>query len=171
MNIGLVSALLDINRFMGIGDLREAESALMENIQIQWLVKESSFYLAVVSARKGLLQEAQDRLAETAQADTQQLTKHEESYRLQAEIELARSGGSWYEAVTACQELIEIYKRGEYHWEWARQLIDLGDVLLGRDEPGDHERAEEAYRQSLEMFTEMGALGYIRVLEDRLRGM
>jgi hypothetical protein len=39
---------------------------------------------------------------------------------------------------------------------------------MGRDLPGDREGAEQVYRQSLEMFTEMGAAGYIQVLEERL---
>jgi len=54
---------------------------------------------------------------------------------------------------------------------WARSLIDLGDALLGRNEPGNHERARQTYRESLDMFTEMGAPGYIKVLEKRLGEM
>jgi hypothetical protein len=67
--------------------------------------------------------------------------------------------------------LIDIYRAGGYKWNWARQLIDLGDVLIGRGLPGDREQAEHVYRQSLEMFTEMGAPGYIQVLAQRLEGM
>lgn len=37
-----------------------------------------------------------------------------------------------------------------------------------RNEPGDLERARDIYKQSLDMFTEMGAPGYIKVLEERL---
>ena len=48
---------------------------------------------------------------------------------------------------------------------------DLGDALVARNEPGDLERAQEAYRQSLDMFTEMGAPGYIKVLEERLEDL
>jgi hypothetical protein len=44
----------------------------------------------------------------------------------------------------------------------------MGEALIGRDLPGDRERAEQVYHQSLEMFTEMGATGYIQVLEERL---
>lgn len=49
--------------------------------------------------------------------------------------------------------------------KWARKLIDLGDAFIGRDGPGDLERAVGAYQQSLEMFTEMGAL---QEFEERL---
>jgi len=53
-------------------------------------------------------------------------------------------------------------------WIYARALIDLGDSLSGRNEPGDLKRARETYQESLDMFTEMGAPGYIKVLEERL---
>ena len=92
-------------------------------------------------------------------------------YRLSAEAELARAEGCWDDAVSKCKALIDIYQAGGYRWNWARRLIDLGDALVGRDLPGDREQAEQAYRQSLEMFTEMGAPGYIQVLEERLGGM
>lgn len=65
---------------------------------------------------------------------------------------------------TTRQELIEIYQRCGYRWEWAPWLIDLGDVVLNWDRPGDHEQAAKACLQSLEMFTEMSASGFIRVL-------
>ena len=47
-------------------------------------------------------------------------------------------------------------------------LADLGDALAKRNEPGDLERARVTYQQALDMFTEMGAPGYIQVLEERL---
>jgi len=40
--------------------------------------------------------------------------------------------------------------------------------LLARCHPGDLERALETYQQALDMFTEMGALGYTKVIEERL---
>ena len=43
-----------------------------------------------------------------------------------------------------------------------------GDTLAGRNEPGELDRARETYQQSLDMFAEMGAPGYIKVLEERL---
>ena len=57
--------------------------------------------------------------------------------------------------------------------EMEAQCDILGDAavdaaLVGRNEPGDLERARETYQQSLDMFTEMGAPGYIKVLEERL---
>lgn len=49
-----------------------------------------------------------------------------------------------------------------------RQMIDLGDAYRGRGAYGDLEFVRSTYQQSLEMFTDMGAPGYIQVLEKRL---
>ena len=166
-NISLVNAILELHRFTDMDNLAEAEVALLENIDIHWHVIESYLLLSIISSRKGMIQEAYERLAEAAQTST----KQEESCRLQAEAEYSRAEGRWDDALTFYRSLIGIYQRGEYCWEWARQLIDLGDVLLGRNQPGDRERAKETYRQSLEMFKEMEAYGYCEVLEKRLQDM
>lgn len=60
------------------------------------------------------------------------------------------------------------------HWSnflYFLLVTDPGYTLLNRGGFGDREWLEQAYRQSLGMFTEMGAPGYIRVHEERLGGM
>jgi hypothetical protein len=66
---------------------------------------------------------------------------------------------------------MELLRDHGYRWGWARRLIDLGDALVSRSEPGDRERAMQAYQQSLELFAEMGAPRYIDVLNERLAGL
>jgi tetratricopeptide (TPR) repeat protein len=168
INFDLAGILMEMNRFAGLDDLSEAEAALLENIDMRWMVEESELLLAAILARKGQRQEAQNHLASVLQEYGPDLTKLQQSYRLQAEMELALAEERWDEALAACQALIDNFQAGGYRWYWARQLIDRGDALLKRDGPGDREAAEQAYRQSLEMFTEMGAPGYVRVLEERL---
>ncbi len=53
--------------------------------------------------------------------------------------------------------------------EMEAQRAILSDALARRDETGDMDKARETYQQSLDMFTEMGAPGYIKVLEKRLK--
>jgi hypothetical protein len=66
---------------------------------------------------------------------------------------------------------MELLRDHGYRWGWARRLIDLGDALVGRGQPGDLKRAQQVYQQSLEMFTEMGAPGYSEVLNPRLAAL
>jgi hypothetical protein len=92
----------------------------------------------------------------------------EREMRHRVEFELARAERRWEEAVTACEFSIEIHRNCNHLWGLAHRLIDLGDVHLGRNQFSDLERARETYQQSLDMFTEMGAPGYIKVLEERM---
>ena len=170
MNIYQATACLERNRFTGSDDLTLAEAALRENIEIKSRSITSRFLLVTLSAYQKRFSEAREQLDEIIDDLAQPVNKPDMVSRFQAEAELARVEGRWEEAITNCQSLIDIYQAGGYRWLWARQLIDLGDCLLGRDLPGDREQAEQVYRQSLEMFTEMGATGYIKVLEERLEG-
>ena len=88
-----------------------------------------------------------------------------------AEAELALAEKHWKDAVATCNTAIGVFKECGHKLWWARQLIDLGDAYLGRDEPGDLQRARETYQKSLGMYTDMGSPGYIRVLEERLADM
>jgi tetratricopeptide (TPR) repeat protein len=170
-NLDLVDACLELNRFGGMADLSEAEAALRENIQMGWDMIRDRFYMVVIFSRQERFAEAREWLAEVIDDLDQPNSKPNVVFKFDAEAEFARAERRWDEAVSACRAQIDIYQGGGYRWPWARQLIDLGDALIGRDGPSDRERAEGAYRQSLEMFTEMGASGYIQVLEERLGGM
>jgi tetratricopeptide (TPR) repeat protein len=142
----------------------------LENIDLHYYNYQSKFLLANISTRMGLIQEARDRLSAALQDSTQISFQTREAYRLQAEAEIASAEQNWDQAISSCQALIDIYLQGGYRWKWARHLIDLGDAHLGRGGTSDRAQAEQAYRQSLEMFTEMGATGYVKVLEERLGG-
>jgi class 3 adenylate cyclase/tetratricopeptide (TPR) repeat protein len=170
-NFDMANACLELNHFRGMPDLTDAEAAFRENIKIKFQPIPTSLLLVVVSSRLERFTEAHERLAEIIKRLNHPIPKGVEVYRFIAEAELARAEGRWEAAVTNCQALVDIYQAGGYRWRWARQLIDLGDSLVSRNLPGDQEQAVQAYRQSLEMFTEMGAPGYIQVLEERLEGM
>jgi len=58
-----------------------------------------------------------------------------------------------------------------YRWSWAHELIDLGDASIGRDESGDMQQTHQAFKQSLDIFTEMGADRYVEDLQVRLNAL
>ncbi len=170
-NIFLAESCLELNRFKGMADLSEAEGALRENIEIGWYPIQSRYLLVIILIRQMCIPEAREQMAGIIKDINQPSNKEEEMYKFRAEAELVRAEGYWEEAVSKYKTIVDIWQAGGYRWNWARQLIDLGDSLLGRDLPGDREQAERVYRQSLELFTEMGAPGYIQVLEQRLGGI
>jgi len=170
-NYFLANSQLELNRFDSLGDLSEAEERMKENIDIGWLRYISYLLLVIVYARIDQFGKAKDILLE---AEKHAYTIEDNGMvqaRSSAEFELAFAEKRWNDAVKFSEKTIAIMKSSKHHWKLARKLIDLGDALIGRNEPGDLERAQEIYQQSLDMFTEMGASGYIKVLEDRLRDL
>jgi tetratricopeptide (TPR) repeat protein len=172
-NIGSASLILELTRFGMDADLSEAENALMENLEIGQLRLEAYFTLVAIYARQGQLSAAWDQFHHSldeippTSRDNNLFTVN---YAI-AEFELALAEERWPEAVEASNAAIEGYRNCGHRWGWARRLIDLSDALAGRNETGDLERARETYQKSLDMFTEMGAPGYIQVLEERLEGI
>jgi class 3 adenylate cyclase/tetratricopeptide (TPR) repeat protein len=170
-NIDLTDILLELDRFDDLNDLSEAEAALEENTKIDWLAVQTHFHKVIVAARMKYFGKAhqQYKLAKSKLSGFDDNMEKEITSR--AKFELAFAEQRWKDAVIAINTSIEILKSCGFNWAWARRLIDLGDALVGRNEPDDLERALEIYQQSLDMFTEMGAPGYIKVLEERLGGL
>jgi tetratricopeptide (TPR) repeat protein len=170
-NFDLAMAIIESNRFELMDDLSMAESALKENIEIGGTLSlDSKFLMVEVYIHQGRISAAQDQFAQ-AQDGISPAVRGNNLFRVlraNAEIELALAEDRWDKAIEASSSSIEIYKNCGHRWGWARRLIDLGDALVGRDEPGDMQHAKETYQQSLDMFTEMGAPGYIKVLQERL---
>jgi tetratricopeptide (TPR) repeat protein len=166
---------LELNRFEGYGEWIETESALSETIEISesrvWDGYESNCKLAMVFARQGRLSEAKQQMEQAEQTRKRTEYAMDKIHKLLVEIELAFTTGRWQEAVNACEKRRDICKSMNAQGIETRSLIDLADALRNRNDPGDRERARETYQQSLDMFTEMGAPGYIRVLEERLAGI
>ena len=168
IELALVS--LELNRFGLLNDLTESESALMENIEIDHRPVQSHYMLCAVYARQEHFPEAADLILQPMDDKT---FKGGENNRLvasraMAQAELALVEECWQDAIDASHTAITVFKACDHKLWWARQLIDLGDAYLGRNEAGDLERARETYQQSLGMYTEMGSPGYIKVLEERL---
>jgi tetratricopeptide (TPR) repeat protein len=161
--------MLELNRFGYNDDLSEAESILLENIEDNLSPVFSNSGLVFVYIQQGRLRDAHNHFTQSKKLLTQsKITIFGKVFSPWIEYEFAIAEGRWGEAITASESLFENYQRGGYRYRSTRQLINLGDALVGRNEPGDLDRARETYQQSLNMFTEMGAPGYVKVLEERL---
>jgi tetratricopeptide (TPR) repeat protein len=167
-NLDLTGIILELNRFADLNDITEAEAALEENTKIDWLAVQTHFHRVIVAARMKRFGKSR-QIYERAESMLSGFDGNmEKEITSNTKFELAFAEEHWGVAIAACETSLEILQGCGQIWRWARKLIDLGDALIGRNEPGDRERAQETYQQSLDMFTEMGAPGYIKVLEERL---
>jgi class 3 adenylate cyclase/tetratricopeptide (TPR) repeat protein len=165
--------ILEQNRFGHCDDLSEVEIGLLENIDQSPIELYSRYYLVIVYIRQGKLQDARDQLVRANKLLSELKSNIYSPQYLQSkiDIEMAITEHHWEEAIDACESTVDAYRRGGFRWDTARNLVDLGDALVGCNELGDLDRARETYQQSLDMFTEMGAPGYIKVLEERLANL
>jgi hypothetical protein len=161
--INRLLASIVLNRFGLLEDLSESESKLMENLEIDHRTVQSHCLLSIVYSRQERLPEAQELLGQPMDDKT---FHGRENNRLVASHAMAEQ--RWSDMVAACNAAIGVFKGCGHKLWWARQLIDLGDAYRYRNEPGDQDCARVTYQQTLDMYTEMGAPGYIRVLEERL---
>ena len=168
--IRIANIVLDLNRFGYSDDLSEAESVLLENIEQTPSDQDLLLLLGYVRIRQGRLPEAYDLLKREIGKNNFS-NNLERLIHLEVNFEFAMAEGLWTKAIAASKSMIEISRNCGNRWGWARRLIDLGDAYLGRNEPGDLEKARKTYQQSLDMFIEMGAPGYIKVLEERLEAI
>jgi hypothetical protein len=81
---------------------------------------------------------------------------------------LAIAKQDWETAIDAMERFIKFAELISYRWGHARFLLEWGDVCQARNAAGDLEHARELYQQSLDMFSEMGADGYVRVVSERI---
>ena len=171
-NILLAWIIMEMNWFGKHDELSEAENVLLENLEIFPQSYPSELSLAAVYARQGRISDARELMIRSLEKSYEIEDNSADKYFLSnLEFEIAYAEEQWSEAFTACNTTSEIFRKPGQRWNWARKLIDLGDVLVMRNEPGDIVKARETYKQSLNMFTEMGAPGYIKVLEERLGNM
>jgi hypothetical protein len=50
-------------------------------------------------------------------------------------------------------------------------MVEWAEAMLARDEPGDGEKALEMLGEALREFAEMGAEGYVSIVEERLEAL
>jgi class 3 adenylate cyclase/tetratricopeptide (TPR) repeat protein len=166
----MLPGLLEIDRFFDKQDWKLIEPLVNEVIDHPGEENNSSLYswMSAIFSRMGRLDEAESKLA----AAEEQLKEFPNilnrwAYK-RAKVELAVAIKDWRDALLWLEKLFDFATGCEFRWEMARTLLEWGDVYLSRGEVGDVEQARELYRQSLDIFTHMGADGYVRVVSERI---
>jgi len=167
-NLELAISIIELDYFTDQGDLPEARRLLQNNIELGYREFESGCLLSIIFARSGQQEQAKDWLARTEDFLFKGGDYIDKVSKSDGEYELALTNGRWEDAVQTIEASIDFLKDHGFRWGWARRLIDLGNALTRRDGVGDREKAQEIYQQSLEMFKDMTAPGYVEVLENRL---
>jgi tetratricopeptide (TPR) repeat protein len=124
--------------------------------------------LSAVYSRQDRIEEARLWLARAKEKSPGELQASAQSLLFIAETELAIAEERWEEAISKSDSLFNWYKRGVMHWDQAHALLNLAEIHRMRGLPEDQERAIELYGQSREIFEEIGAAGYVEIVDERL---
>jgi class 3 adenylate cyclase/tetratricopeptide (TPR) repeat protein len=168
--VSMLPGLLEIDRFLEKQDWKLIEPIVNEVIDRPGVEYNSSLYswMSAILARMGHLDEAESRLS----GAKEQLKAFPNFFNRwaykRAKVEIAVARQDWKVALQRLERLFDFATSCDYRCEMARTLLEWGDVYVARGAAGDVDKAREQYNQSLELFTQMGANGFIRLVQERL---
>jgi tetratricopeptide (TPR) repeat protein len=164
--------LLEIEREGEQIDWAEVEAALTESIEygergLGDMVEPYSQAVAV-RARQGRIEEARQLLEQVwERADARPTILHELALAA-AKTELAAAERRWGDALAGAEAIAGYATKTHRRWLWARTLRDWADLHIARGEASDLQRAQALLREARAVFEEMGAEGYVTMVNARL---
>jgi tetratricopeptide (TPR) repeat protein len=128
--------------------------------------------LSRVYSHMGKIQDAQDQL-ELAhnQGEKTQSHYYDQVFRLWSQADLYVAEEKWEVARQTYEKLVNLTGEKDFRWFSRRASTDWAEALLKRGEPEDVKRAREILQESLQDYQEMGAEGFVKIIEDKLSQM
>ena len=168
--LSLLPVSLEVDRFYERQNWVEIESTLRKVLDIPGEILNPAAYslMSIVFSRQGDVDKAEQWLLEASDRTQVSFVFTNRRYFKKAKIELAVAKKEWTTAMNELEKFVEFIEHYGFRWEQARALLECGDVCVARRAVGDLEKAKALYIQSLEMFTEIGADGYVNVVKERL---
>jgi serine phosphatase RsbU (regulator of sigma subunit) len=171
----LAWSLIEYDRIEGADDWQEVEALHAEAIGIAerglggmvWLLCQRS----MLRVRQGRLDEAR-RVLDQARAQSQARPSMWDGALLEmAEAELATAQGHWPEALDAVETAASFHAKLGRRYSWARVVMGWAGIHAARGEPADLQRAQALLREARAAFEEMGASGYVRLIDEELQDL
>ena len=169
-----VPIILDLHAFEKWPDWTKAASLLREVVarasagDLGVVTIDARFLSSIVCSRQSDLDGARYWLAEARKSDVDRPNSPTSIYHLSALSELAAAEKRWDEAIDLLESIIQITTKTEQRWEQAHKLLELAEIYRRRRKSGDRDLARANYTRALELFTEMGAAGYVKVIRARM---
>ncbi len=178
----LASLLLQVERFgklerVGLQDppWDEMEAGLKEVIELCDLGFVDKVWprcqLSTVLVRQGHVEEAQQILAEAQELVSVRLSGWDEQSVRIAAAELALVQEHWAEALSGFEEAATFQAKMGKRAGWAFTLLDWAAVHVRRGKPADLQRAQALLREARDAFAEMGAAGYVILVDEQLEAL
>lgn len=122
-----------------------------------------------IYASKGDFNEAKAALSKAETAYRNQPTMHDRVRVLHAQARIESRQGNHEKALAHLADLDRLLDKMEGRWWRARVWLEMGDILLVRNNPEDINQAQNYLREALAEFREMDIEFYTDVIIERLR--
>ena len=126
-------------------------------------------YLSRVYSQAGEIQQATEQLVEAKlEAEVTQSEYLDQIHYMWAQADLEVAEKHWESAWSNYGDLIDLLATRKLRWYRTLALVDLAEAHLSRGETQDREKGIQYLQESLEEFKEMGADGFVKMVEDQL---
>jgi predicted ATPase/predicted Ser/Thr protein kinase len=132
-------------------------------------VVEAHSFLSVIFSREGDTHQARVHyLLAAAEMDKTQITYFDKIWIRLAQAELSAAEGKWEEAWVTYEELIRFAAEINFLWNVTLAKLAWISAHLRRGEPEDLKEAKEMLTEALSGFQEMGADGFVELVQEKL---
>jgi serine phosphatase RsbU (regulator of sigma subunit) len=166
--------ILEKNRWGEPADLDTVETLLQEALQMVeqdnsnerlWVYPR----LAILRARQGRLDEAQEWLEKSRQGMASRHSVWDDRLIGEGEVEVAIAQQKWTEAIQAIEKIVRMEQRLGFRVPAAQSLVVWADLLIKRGNADDQEDAQTYLRQAMAEFNEMGIGHYPDIIQRLLK--
>lgn len=157
-----------ITRDNALGKLASQEMLQIAETGIVPLSLSHSF-LSMFHSREGDVQEARKLVAESRKESEDPRSEIiDQSFLLWAQAELAVAEKNWEQAWSHYDAFYDHADRIDLSWYQNWIQVEWAQAMLMRNKPGDRENARQKLENARLDFKDMGAAGYVKILDDKL---
>jgi tetratricopeptide (TPR) repeat protein len=125
--------------------------------------------LSMIYSREGEVQKARELLAESLiEAKDPGSEFVDQMFVLWAQTDLNVAKEDWSKAWVNYDALIKLTTEHNLRWYQNWVMVEWADAHLKQSDPGDIEKARQMLKETRKEFEDMGAEGYVSIVEERL---
>jgi tetratricopeptide (TPR) repeat protein len=176
--VGELSSLLEYYRYIVwisliTKDLESGKTGAEEMIELSKVGMRSKSVphssLSQIYSRGGEIQKAILILEQAhKEAEVTQSEYWDQLWILWAQVDLLVAQKNWEEALQTFPDIIELTTEKGLRWHRSQTLVDWADAYLTRNQPEDVGKARKILEEALSEFRDMGADGFVKMIEDQL---
>jgi tetratricopeptide (TPR) repeat protein len=126
--------------------------------------------LSMIYSREGEVQKARELLAESLiEAKDPGSEFVDQMFVLWAQTDLNVAKEDWSKAWVNYDALIKLTTEHNLRWYQNWVMVEWADAHLKQSDPGDIEKARQMLKETRKEFEDMGAEGYVSIVEERLK--